>query len=249
MNMARSSIHEDCVEYAKNHTICTTLKACKATKCTSRDCESIPAVHFHNVAVILNKRLRNKSNLKEQLNPLLHDPLQTSIFTQRNEGAYCGQEKKLLRDVKIKVMISEGIFQQLLRKASFLQERYLYARNDCLNKCHMLGINLKCQLVPDNDMEVIKTAAFKHLQHMIFYQCGEFPMLAIITAILILILMIITILELALGISRIRAAKKRSEREDSDEMTIKTLSTSIEKSKVENESGSNESTDLEESEI
>lgn len=92
---------------------------------------------------------------------------------QQFSGAYCGQEEKLLRNVKIKVMLSEGILQQLLRKASILQQRYLYARNDCLNKCHILGINLNCELVPDDDMEVIKTAAFKHLRHMIFYQCGE----------------------------------------------------------------------------
>lgn len=92
---------------------------------------------------------------------------------QRAPSAYCGQEKKLLRNVKIKVMVSEGILRQLLRKASFKQQRYLYARDDCLNKCHILGINLNCELVPDDDMEVIKAAAFKHLKHMIFYQCGE----------------------------------------------------------------------------
>ncbi|CAG9535897.1 unnamed protein product [Cercopithifilaria johnstoni] len=173
MNSARLPIHRDCVEYVKNHTICTTLKACRTSECDSHSCEKISTIHFRNIAVILNKRLRKKPSLKRQLNPLLHDPLKTSIFTRRPSGAYCGHEKELLRNVKIKVMVSEGIFQQLLRKASITQQRYLYARDDCLNKCHIMGIDLNCELVPDGDMEVIKTAAFKHLQHMIFYQCGE----------------------------------------------------------------------------
>uniref|UniRef100_A0A915PN25 Uncharacterized protein n=1 Tax=Setaria digitata TaxID=48799 RepID=A0A915PN25_9BILA len=70
-------------------------------------------------------------------------------------------------------MSSEGIFQQLLRKASFNQQRYLYARDDCMDMCHVFGINLGCEMVPEDDIEVIKTVTFKHLQHMVFFQCGE----------------------------------------------------------------------------
>ncbi|EFO19661.1 hypothetical protein LOAG_08837 [Loa loa] len=163
----------DCIEYAKNQTICATLEACKSAKCVSHKCESIPAIHFRNIAVIVNKRLRNRPDLKKQLNPLLYMPLQTSIFTQHESGVYCGEQNTLLQNVRIKVMLSEGIFQQFQRKAYFQQYRYLYARNDCLNKCNLLGINLDCEMVPDDDIEMIKTAAFKHLQHMIFFQCGE----------------------------------------------------------------------------
>ncbi|EJW79256.1 hypothetical protein WUBG_09835 [Wuchereria bancrofti] len=141
-NASNLSIHRNCIVYTRNHTICTTLKACRNEKCASNNCESISAIHFRNNAVILNKLLRNKPHIKQQLNPLL-------------------------------VLESEEVFQQLLRKASFQQQRYLYAQDDCLNKCNILGINLDCELVPDDDMEVIKTAAFKHLQHMIFFQCGQ----------------------------------------------------------------------------
>lgn len=70
-------------------------------------------------------------------------------------------------------MESEGIFEQFIRKGSFQQYRYLYAQDDCLDKCKIVGINLGCELVPQDDIEVIKTATFKHLQHMTFFQCGQ----------------------------------------------------------------------------
>uniref|UniRef100_A0A1I8EF18 Uncharacterized protein n=2 Tax=Wuchereria bancrofti TaxID=6293 RepID=A0A1I8EF18_WUCBA len=243
-NASNLSIHRNCIVYTRNHTICTTLKACRNEKCASNNCESISAIHFRNNAVILNKLLRNKPHIKQQLNPLLYDPLKTSIFAQEESGAYCGEQNKLLKNVKIRVLESEEVFQQLLRKASFQQQRYLYAQDDCLNKCNILGINLDCELVPDDDMEVIKTAAFKHLQHMIFFQCGQFPMLLIIMAIVIVILTIVAILELAIGISRIRTAKERSKTKDKDKMTIEGLSMSTTKSRIGSKSISNESTNL-----
>ncbi|VDK89413.1 unnamed protein product [Onchocerca ochengi] len=150
------------------------MEACKTTRCAPYKCESIPAIHFRNIVVLINKRFRIKpARYKEQFNSLLHDPLKTSIATQEVSGAHCGERNELLKNVKIKVLLSEGIFQQLLRKAFFMQQRYLYARDDCLDKCYVLGINLGCEMVPNDDMEVIKTAVFKHLEHMVFFQCGE----------------------------------------------------------------------------
>ncbi|MCP9259075.1 hypothetical protein DINM_002051 [Dirofilaria immitis] len=253
MILAVFTFRSDCVTYAKNHTICATMEACKSVKCAPYHCEKIPAIYFRNIVVMLNKRFRNKPRYRERLNPLLHDPLKTSISTQEVPGVYCGKRNKLLRNVKIKAMLAEGIFQQLLRKASFVQQRYLYARDDCLNMCHVLGIDLGCEMVPDDDIEVIKTAVFKHLQHMVFFQCGEFPILMAVMVILVATFIIIVILELVIGMSRIRAAKKRSKMEstaeDKDELTTEPTSVSTTKSQMTNKSASNENVKLNEAQI
>lgn len=227
------SINKNCVEYAENHTICTSMEACKHAKCAEFTCESIPAIHFRNIAVILNKRLHYRPSLKKRLDRMLFDPLQTSIFMQKEPGAYCGQENKLLHQVRVKVMASEGVLQQLLRKAFFTQQRFLYARDDCLNKCKVFGIDLGCEMVSEDDLEVIKTAVFKRLQHMVFFQCGEFPMLMVAVLLLVLILTIILICELAVGISRFKKAEKKLQetiKESATEADPETQSASTTKS-------------------
>ncbi|VDN01794.1 unnamed protein product [Thelazia callipaeda] len=161
------------MRYGRNHTVCTTMKACKLSRCATQGCHNISHVHFRNIAVILSKRLRNRRQEKAILNPLFYDPLQISIFEKEEPGAFCGGQDDLLHDIRIKVQETEGIIPQLLRKGSFLQERYLYARSDCLGKCMIFGNDIGCEMVPEHDMEVIKTAVFKRLEHMVFFQCRE----------------------------------------------------------------------------